>query len=177
MMMMMMLMTVLMMTLIMLMMMLMMMTLAMVMKMLTLKIRSNGTKNLTTPVVANLSSDGDVSFGNGGDISFPASEAAPIGYGDVATGTITVKLNAATATAQVLTLTIDFPQVGDTADEDEPPVAIAAVGKALVGIDFQPDARMAERGVGKAVAGAVAGDAGFRGADGFGRGLGHRSRP
>lgn len=84
---------------------------------LTLKIRSNGTKNLTTPVVANLSSDGDVSFGNGGSISFPASEAAPIGYGDVATGTITVKLNSATTTAQVLTLTIDFPQVGDTADE------------------------------------------------------------
>jgi len=84
---------------------------------LTLKIRSNGTKDLTTPVVAKLTSDGEVTFGNGGDISFPASASAPIGYGDVATGTITVKLNASTTTAEVLTLTIDFPQVGDTAGE------------------------------------------------------------
>ena len=67
--------------------------------------------------------------------------------------------------------------VGDPANEDEATVAIAAVGKAFVSVDFQPHARMAERGVGEAVAGAVAGDAGFGRADRFGSGLCHRPRP
>jgi cytochrome c556 len=84
---------------------------------LTLKIRSNGTKSITSPVVAHFSSDGDVSFGGGGNLSFPASASAPINYGDEVSGSITVKLNSATSTAQVLTLTVDFPQVGETAGE------------------------------------------------------------
>ena len=67
--------------------------------------------------------------------------------------------------------------IGDPADQDEAPVAIAAVGEAFVSVDFKPYARVAERRIGEAVAGAVAGDAGLGRADGFGCGLGHRSRP
>jgi len=93
---------------------------------LSVTIRSNGTDDLTQPVIAQLSSDGDVSFGNGGRISFPASSTSPIRYGGTATGTITVKLNSATSTAQQLTLSIDFPQVGGTDGEvlEAPPVQI-----------------------------------------------------
>lgn len=59
--------------------------------------------------------------------------------------------------------------VGHAADQDEAPVAIAAIGKALIRINFQPHARMAKRGIGKAVTGSVTSDAGFGDAKGFGR--------
>ena len=84
---------------------------------LSVTLRSNGTDDLTQPVTAQLTSDGDTTFGNGGSITFPASAAAPIRYGDSVTGTITVKLNSSTTTAEQLTLSIDFPQVGSTAGE------------------------------------------------------------
>ncbi|MDP3859845.1 MAG: M36 family metallopeptidase [Stagnimonas sp.] len=83
---------------------------------LNITLRSTGTDDLTQPVVAQLSSDGDTSFGNGGSISFPASAAAPIGLGDEVSGSITVKLNSASSRAELLTLTVDFPEVGDSAD-------------------------------------------------------------
>ena len=51
--------------------------------------------------------------------------------------------------------------VGHAADQNETPIAIAAIDEPFVGVDFEPHARVAERGIGKAVAGAVAGDAGF----------------
>lgn len=84
---------------------------------LTLQLRSNGTRDITSPVVAQLGSDGDVSFGNGGSIRFPASAAAPIRYGSLLTGSITVKLNSAATTAQLLNLSISFPNVGASSDE------------------------------------------------------------
>ncbi len=84
---------------------------------LSVTLRSIGTNDLTQPVTAQLTSDGDTTFGNGGSITFPASAAAPVTYGGTVTGTITVKLNSSTTTAEQLTLSIDFPQAGSTAGE------------------------------------------------------------
>src|SRR3546814_9982912 len=61
--------------------------------------------------------------------------------------------------------------IGDATDQDKAPVAIAAIDEAFVGVDFEPYARVAERRIGEAVAGAVTGDAGLGRADGFGCGL------
>src|SRR3546814_20777194 len=58
--------------------------------------------------------------------------------------------------------------VGDPANEDKVAVAITAVGIAVVGVDLQPHARVAERRVGETGAGAVAGDARFLDAECFG---------
>ena len=55
--------------------------------------RSDGTDDITQPVTARLSSDGGLSFGNGGVISFPASPSKPLRLGESRTGTITVRLN------------------------------------------------------------------------------------
>lgn len=38
--------------------------------------------------------------------------------------------------------------IGNAANQHESPVAIAAIDKALLGVDLQPDARMAEAGSG-----------------------------
>lgn len=84
---------------------------------LSVTLRSTGTNDLTQPVIAELSTDGAISFGNGGRISFPASPAAPVRYGDSVTGTITVTLRSAASTARLQTLTISFPQVGAGSDE------------------------------------------------------------
>src|SRR3546814_9371039 len=51
--------------------------------------------------------------------------------------------------------------IGDATDQDKAPVAIAAIDDAFVGVDFEPYARVAERRIGEAVAGAVTGDAGL----------------
>lgn len=84
---------------------------------LSVTLRSTGTNALTQPIVAQLSSDGDTDFGNGGNLSFPASAAAPVEYGDTVSGSITVKLNSSSVTAEVLTLTLEFPDAGASPDE------------------------------------------------------------
>jgi len=75
---------------------------------LQVSVISNGTADVTSPIVANLSSSGDVTFGNNGQIVFPASPSAPIAFGTVVTGTTTVHLNSATQTAQPITITLNF---------------------------------------------------------------------
>ena len=60
--------------------------------------------------------------------------------------------------------------IGNTASQNEAAIAIAAVGKALIGIDFQPNAGMTKRSIGQAIASAVTSDTAFWGADGFGLG-------
>lgn len=91
---------------------------------LSVTIRSNGTLDLDHDVTANISSDGDVSFGNGGTLVFDtgiasAARAAVVGkalaIGDTLTASIPVTLNAA-GIADFLGLTIEFPDTGDTAD-------------------------------------------------------------
>ena len=78
---------------------------------LTVTIRSYGTRALTEPVVAQLSSDGDVSFAGDGKLVF----TAPLKPGDEATASTTFKLNSAT-TAQSLKFTLSFPEMGESAD-------------------------------------------------------------
>ena len=63
--------------------------------------------------------------------------------------------------------------IRDPAGQHKAPVAISALDKANLWINFQPDARVAERRVGEAVAGAITGDTRFGDVDGFGRLLGH----
>jgi hypothetical protein len=60
--------------------------------------------------------------------------------------------------------------VGNAASKDEAAIAIAAIGKTMVWIDFDVDAGMAERRINQSIARAIAGNAGFGGADGFGLG-------
>ena len=109
---------------------------------LTIKVRSSGTNDITSPVTAQLTSNGDVTFGNGGLVTFPASAAAPITYGSIATGTVTVKLNSATSTAQVLTLTGSFPQVGATAGEVIEPAGFTL--STAVNYDVAPNTKAAD---------------------------------
>ena len=58
--------------------------------------------------------------------------------------------------------------ISHAASENETAIAIAAIGKALVRIDFDINAGVTERRIHQAIARAVAGNAGFGGADGFG---------
>lgn len=68
-------------------------------------------------------------------------------------------------------LSINIERLGfisHAASEDETAVAIAAIGKAFVRINFDINAGVTERRVHQAIASAIAGDASFGGADGFG---------
>lgn len=105
---------------------------------LTLTVVSNGTADITTPVVANLSSNGDVTFGNGGQIRFPASPTAPITFGSTVVGTATVRLNSANQTAQPLTLTLTFPSSGPTGSSVFEPTPVTF--NLIVNYDVQPNA-------------------------------------
>lgn len=107
---------------------------------MTITVMNNGTAAITTPVVGNLSSDGDVTFG--GPITFPASASAPIGIGETATATVTVKLNSATATAQALTLTVTFADSGATADAVFEPQPVTF--DLSVNYDIAPNTRAAD---------------------------------
>ena len=84
---------------------------------LTINLVNLGTAPITSNVTAQLSSTADLTYANGGVVTFPASQANPIAIGGTATGTIEVTLRSATSTAQQITLNIAFPQVGATANE------------------------------------------------------------
>lgn len=109
---------------------------------LSLTLLSNGTQDITTPVVANLSANGDVTFGNSGSITFPASPSSPIRYGSTVTGTITVKLNSATQTAQPLTLSLSFPDSGPSPNSVFEPAPASL--DLFVNYDLAPSTRAVE---------------------------------
>lgn len=106
---------------------------------LTLSMVNNGTADITTPVVANLTANGDVTFGKGGQLTFPASTAAPIAIGQTVTGTVEVRLNSATQTAQALTLTLTFADSGPTPSSVFEPAPVTF--NLFVNYDIQRNAR------------------------------------
>ncbi|GAC1629078.1 MAG: hypothetical protein NVS9B10_19760 [Nevskia sp.] len=105
---------------------------------MTISVVNNGTDAITTPVVGNLTSNGDVTFGGGGQLTFPASANAPIAIGQTVTATVEVKLNSATTTAQALTLTLAFAQSGAHASSVFEPAPVTF--NLIVNYDLQPNA-------------------------------------
>ena len=109
---------------------------------LTLSMINSGTSDITTPVVANLTANGDVTFGKGGQLIFPASTAAPIAIGQTVTGTVEVRLNSATQTAQALTLTLTFANSGPSANSVFEPAPVTF--NLFVNYDVQRNARASD---------------------------------
>jgi len=105
---------------------------------MTVSVVNNGTSDITTPVIANLTSTGDVTFGNGGQITFPASATAPIAIGQTATATVEVRLNSATSTAQAISITATFAQSGANTNSVFEPTPITF--NLVVNYDVRPNA-------------------------------------
>jgi hypothetical protein len=105
---------------------------------LNVTIRNTGTSALTSPVTAVITSDGDTTLGNGGQITFPASPDAPVAFNGTLSGSITVKLNSATRTAQLLNLTVSFP---DQPNITEPAASVITLA---TNYDYQGNTRLIE---------------------------------
>lgn len=101
---------------------------------LTLRIRGYGTRTITEPVVAQLSSDADLSFANGGRIVFNP----PLASGDEMSATTTFRLERA-GVGQPMRLTIAFAPVGEDAGAVLEPQPLTQAS--FVNFDAQPHAR------------------------------------
>lgn len=76
---------------------------------LTVTLRNTGTEDVTTAFKAKFSSDADVSYPEGDEISFE-----PVAKGDTVTATLLVKLESAAKAGEAMQMSIEFPQTDET---------------------------------------------------------------
>jgi large repetitive protein len=103
---------------------------------LSVTLRNEGTADLTQPFKARLSSDADLDFPEGAEITFPALK-----IGESGTVSVPVKLVSASAMAQVVELRLEFAEQGASVIEPKPITTTL-----VVNYDLKPGQRSFEDG-------------------------------
>lgn len=86
---------------------------------ITITVRNTGSADLDG-ITAQLSSEADITFANGGKVTFDKVGM----FGGTVTATTTARVNSATTQSEVMAIAIAFPEMGDTDDAVQEPDAI-----------------------------------------------------